>query len=61
MYAIKRSDGKWYIGTVDHKPLFGEDSHMAKFKTRPEASTRLVGIETAEQNNRTFGIIPVKS
>lgn len=49
LYAIKRADGMWYVGTADSQPIFGQESGRARFSA-DAAEQRLRGLQAKGHN-----------
>lgn len=43
-YAIRRSDGQWYVGTADKKPRFAPSPTRPAFFTEERGLVRLRGL-----------------
>jgi len=58
-YGIRRSDGQWYIGTVDSRPVFAAGGHAASFASEEAAVVRLRGLSRLDASGHTFEVLPV--
>lgn len=59
-HAIRRSDGRWYVGTVDREAIFttappGEVPVAATF-TKRAAHRRMRGLQKTEKSGHTFEV-----
>lgn len=61
-FGIRRSDGAWYIGTVDCAGVFTEDPKVAAtFATKRAAGRRCRGLHRADAKGRTFEVVPMEA
>lgn len=59
MFAIKRSDGCWYVGTADKNPVFTDKSKpppSGLFRSLAEADQRAEGLSDEQH---TFEVVPI--
>jgi hypothetical protein len=54
MFGILRSDARWYAGTADREPQFGEKA--APFRSEPEAEQRAAALT---ERGHSVEIIPI--
>lgn len=61
-FAIERSDGAFYVGTVDWHPIFTDDRRSAgTFDSKRAAGRRARGLHRGESKGRTFKVIPIEA